>query len=1298
MKRVPHQYLMSKITGIMAGKQLVICVLAILACVAQTLPSFALQAIEVTQDQARIEITSVAEIYDSRGESIQIETAAGGDGVTGRMTVRASTPGANPNWLVFALTNRTDKPIEKWLAADRFTAIGSGIIWPDLDARRIETVTPSIGFVPERIKSDRADIFRLTLEPGQTITYVAELSSDKIARSYLWQPLDYEVKTRDRQLFNGAMLGLTGLLATFLTAIFAANHKLIFPTAALVSWCVLAYLCVDFGFFHKLFALRPEENAVYRSASEAAIAASLLMFIVVFLRLTLLQGLARMLIAVWVIAQLALVAIAAIDPRLASTFARLSFASIGGLGALAILVLATRGQDRALSIVPTWILFLVWIVAAGLTLTGRLSGDIVVSMLVAGLVLIVILIGFTVTQFAFKSLEPSYGGPANELQSRALAIDSSGAAVWEWNIRRDEIAVSPVIDASLGLIPGELSTKVDEFTKHIHQTDRERFRLMLLSAQERAGTRIKSQFRMRHSDNSYRWFELEAASVPNADGRTLRCIGLMRETTDVKRAQERLLHDAVHDSLTGLPNRALFIDRLQLAVLRAKSETNIRPVIIFVDVDKFRSVNSAFGLTRADSLLLNVARRLQRHVGVGDTLARVGGDQFAILFPNGQDPREIGSLAERVRRSLRSPIPIAGQEIVLTGSIGIALYDGEQENAEDLLKEAELAMYRAKRGGSDRIELFHPDMRRERDDRVEIESELRKAIERNQIKVLYQPIIYLPTEELAGFEALVRWEHPRQGLLNPSAFVPIAEESDLIVKLGSQVLLRAAHDAARWHKELPRPDRPLFVSVNVSSKQLFRPDHIQEIRHILGRNIVPRGTLRLEITESLVMENPEQAAELLEILRGAGAEMALDDFGTGYSSLAYLHRFCFDTIKIDKELVSASSSTSGASIMRSMVALSHELGKRVVAEGVEHEDEVAFLRSIGCEYAQGFYFGEPMTDKDVIQVLRMVGKSERKLQPRGFFRSKTRTKKSASGKTKSKQVQQIDQIKDPNTPIAALPSAPSPTSADSNALPDAMPREHGKPASLPGSVVRTKHKGVQQRPTEPPPAPSPYAGHSNGHTNGAQGPATMTSTPPMPQHNGTGMPPPVPGGPGSQPNGNGVISPPPNYSYGATPNSPLYPGELPIHPMGPANGVMPPSPSPASPQFGLPAAALNGMSPPPSPGVPLQQLADALAQVPFGGAPPAPQVAPFTNGSSGDLPNVPPLAPPPVQPVRPAPPYAVPPGVPTSTSSVLAAPVLGQTVVLPDLSKLPPGMANSIARLAGIQLPPTKPPGSSDQS
>ena len=1212
-----------------------VCLLSLLL-LAQAPSAFALKAIEVNNDNDRLEITGLGEAYEGRGDTLQIETAPGADGVTGRMSVRAATPGTNPSWFVFALTNTTDKPIERWLSADRYSTVGSGIVWPDLDARRVDAVTPSVGFVPERIKNDRADVFRLTLEPGQTVSFVAELASDRFSRLYLWKSIDYEQKSRDRQLFNGIMLGITGLLAIFLTAVFAANHKAIFPAAAVFTWSVLVYLCVDFGFWHKLFNVRPEENAQYRAAAEAAMAATLLVFVSTFLRLHAWHNFLRMLLGLWIAAQFVLIAVAFLDPRLAATFARLSAIAIAGGGAGLTLFLALSGQDRALSLVPTWTMLLVWMFGAATILTGRLSGDIVIFGLTAGLVLIVVLIGFTVTQYAFRSNEPIYGTQPGEHQLRSLAVDGAGAAVWEWNGRRDEIKVSPLVDAMLGLKPGELSTKSDQFGKHMHPADRERFKVLLASIKERSGGEMRIEFRLRHVDNSYRWFELEAASVPSSDRRHLRCVGLLRDVTDAKRAQERLLQDAVNDALTGLPNRELFLDRLAIAAKRATLEPLVRPALLFIDIDKFKTVNSAFGLVVGDSLLLTVARRLGRNLGPQDTLARIGGDQFALLMLSQSDPRELAMLAEAVRRSLRAPINIAGQEVVLTASIGIAIYDGPDEDPAELLREAEIAMYRAKRGGTDRIEIFSAGMRTEKDGRPALESDLRRAIEKKQLQLVYQPIFYLPTESLAGFEALLRWEHPTLGTLNPAEFVPVAEESDLIVKLGSYVLARAVQEATRWQSELSRPDNPLFVSVNVSSRQLFRPELVSEVRHILARAVLPRGSLRLEITESLAMENPEKATQVLRQLADAGAGLALDDFGTGYSSLSYLNQFTFDTIKVDRSFIAASGQDgSGSIILRSIVALSHELGKKVVAEGVETEEDVSFLRSIGCEYGQGFYYSEPMAERDVMALLRVARKAERRM------------KKSLLRKRARPSVDNVVEVAD--EPV----HAPAVAATNGAAAPPPIPA-----ASSARSAAAVQPK-PPRGPNGPPPlnvvampgsrAPPPAATGATA--------ARLNALPPSP------LRPASPPAPGAQTGAPAASGPPPLPKPGAGLSPPPLPAAAAAQPApAPPKSAPPP----------LPPQAARPSAPPSLPPATGRSMPPRAAQPP---PPPPPSAMPPPQRVA-----------PPVAPQRPHPPQGYAPPRPHP---------VGNGRPPPDFSRLPPNIAESLAKLAGR---PTVPPPREDGS
>jgi EAL domain-containing protein (putative c-di-GMP-specific phosphodiesterase class I) len=313
-----------------------------------------------------------------------------------------------------------------------------------------------------------------------------------------------------------------------------------------------------------------------------------------------------------------------------------------------------------------------------------------------------------------------------------------------------------------------------------------------------------------------------------------------------------------------------------------------------------------------------------------------------------------------MRRTLRAPIAFKDREIFLTASIGLTLGDTEPQRGEEVLKDAELAMYHAKRNGGDRIDVFKPAMRARKADRLSIESDLRHALERDEISILYQPIVRLDDRSVAGFEALARWNHPKLGRLSPVEFINIAEETGLIVELGLFVLERTAKQLSTWQRTL-RHREQLFASVNVSSRQLLRHDLIQDLRTVLARTPLTRGSLKLELTESVVMENPEHAAQLLQRIRELGAGLALDDFGTGYSSLSYLQRFPFDTIKIDQSFVRTTAKGTRPVILRSIVSLAHDLGMDVVAEGAETDSDAVELFQLGCEYAQGFVFGEPMT-------------------------------------------------------------------------------------------------------------------------------------------------------------------------------------------------------------------------------------------------------------------------------------------------------------------------------------------------
>ncbi|HLA21343.1 MAG TPA: EAL domain-containing protein, partial [Pseudolabrys sp.] len=758
-------------------------------------------------------------------------------------------------------------------------------------------------------------------------------------------------------LYQGIVIGIAGLLALFLTILFVVKGSVMFPAAAALGWAVLIYIGIDFGFWGKVFDMSAGAERVWRACGEAILSATLLVFLFAYLNLSRWHVRYAHITIAWLAALAALIAVAVFDPAVAAGIARISLLGIAVCGLALVIYLSTHGFDRAVLLIPTWLLLVVWTLAAGMAVIGTVTNDIIGPALLGGLVLIVMLIGFTVMQHAFAG--GITHGIVSDVERRALALTGAGDMIWDWDVSADKVFTSPETEHMLGLKRGALEGPAAQWLDVLHPLDRDRFRASLDSAVEQRRGRLTQDFRLRAADGHYLWFMLKARPVVGSDGEVVRLVGTLTDVTDFKNAEERLLFDAVHDNLTGLPNRELFIDRMEAVFAFARSDPQVKPSVIVIDLDRFKQVNDSVGIAVGDSILLTIARRLGRLLKPQDTLARLSGDQFALILISEKEPARIMAFAETMRRTLRAPIAFNDREIFLTASIGLALAENQPHRTEEVLKDAELAMYHAKRIGGDRIEIFKPAMRSRKTDRLTMESELRRAIERQEIKVLYQPIVRLEDRAIAGFEALARWDHPKMGRLSPAEFISIAEEIGLIVDLGLFVLDHTAKQLATW-QAANRSGEPVFASVNVSSRQLLRHDLIQDLRGVLGRTTLARGTLKLEITESLVMENPEHAAQILTRIRELGAGLSLDDFGTGHSSLAYLQRFPFDTIKIDQSFVRTTARGTRPVILRSIIAMAHDLGMEVVAEGAETDSDAVELYQLGCEYAQGFAFGEPM--------------------------------------------------------------------------------------------------------------------------------------------------------------------------------------------------------------------------------------------------------------------------------------------------------------------------------------------------
>ena len=939
-----------RLTGLIAG-MLALAGMFVAAPAAQ-----AVEAVNVRLDASAIDLTAATEVQKTEGDRIQVSIAPGPDGIVRRIEVRARE--ANNNWAVFALTNNSDEQIDRLIVVPHYRMVGSGLFWPDLGLSRIASITPSSGDRPVRQEGSTSDIFRVTLDPGTVITFVAELRTDKLPQIYLWEPDAYKDKVNSFTLYYGIVIGIAGLLALFLTILFVVKGSVMFPAAAALGWAVLIYIGIDFGFWGKVFDMSAGAERVWRASGEAILSATLLVFLFAYLNLSRWHVRYAHITIAWLALLGALIAVAVFDPAIASGIARISLAGIAVLGLALVIYLSTHGFDRAVLLIPTWLLLVVWTAAAALAVTGVVTNDIIGPALLGGLVLIVMLIGFTVMQHAFAG--GITHGIVSDVERRALALTGAGDLIWDWDVSADKVCTSPETEQLLSLKRGTLEGPAAGWLDVLHPLDRDRFRAALDSAVELRRGRLNQSFRLRASDGHYLWFSLKARPVVGSDGEVVRLVGTLTDVTDFKKAEERLLFDAVHDNLTGLPNRELFIDRMEAAFGFARSDPQIRPSVLVIDLDRFKQVNDSVGMAIGDSILLTIARRLARLLKPHDTLARLSGDQFALILLSEKEPARVVAFAETIRRTLRAPIGFNDREIFLTASIGLALAESQPQRTEEVLKDAELAMYHAKRIGGDRIEIFKPAMRSRTTDRLTMESELRRAIEREEIKVLYQPIVRLEDRAIAGFEALARWDHPKLGRLSPAEFITIAEEIGLIVDLGLFVLEHAARELSTWQAENRGRD-PIFTSVNVSSRQVLRHDLIQDLRSVLGRSALARGTFKLEITESLVMENPEHAAQILARIKELGAGLSLDDFGTGHSSLAYLQRFPFDTIKIDQSFVRTTARGTRPVILRSIIALAHDLGMDVVAEGAESDSDAVELYQLGCEYAQGFAFGEPMT-------------------------------------------------------------------------------------------------------------------------------------------------------------------------------------------------------------------------------------------------------------------------------------------------------------------------------------------------
>lgn len=542
-----------------------------------------------------------------------------------------------------------------------------------------------------------------------------------------------------------------------------------------------------------------------------------------------------------------------------------------------------------------------------------------------------------------------------------LAVRCSNDALFDWNLKTNEVYYSPRWKSMFGCEARDMGDSPDEWFSRVHPEDLELLRVEIDANLAEWTSYLQSEHRMLHSDGSYRWILARAMVALDAKGERSRMIGLLSDITDRKEAELYMLEQAFHDPLTKLPNRALFMDRLERSLGRMNHRTDYLFAVLFVDLDRFKVINDSLGHQIGDQLLVAIAQRLESCLRPGDMVARLGGDEFAVILDQLQLESDAAAAAERLQEKLSAPFIIKEREIFVSASIGIALNKTPHESAEDFLRSADTAMDRAKTRGRGSFEIFDTEMHTRVAAQLQLETDLRRALVRKEFRLCYQPIINLNSRQIVGFEVLLRWPHPEQGLIPPTRFIPIAEETGLIIPISQWVLREACQQMRKW--QIQRPSSQLLtISVNLSGKQFSQPGLIDFIKQVLEETGLEASSLKLEITETALIDNSEAAIVMLSQLKDLGIHISLDDFGTGYSSLSYLHRFPIDTIKVDRSFISRINRPKDSEIVRTIVALAENLGLDVVAEGVETDEQADQLLEMNCKYGQGYLFSKPVSE------------------------------------------------------------------------------------------------------------------------------------------------------------------------------------------------------------------------------------------------------------------------------------------------------------------------------------------------
>lgn len=939
------------------------CALAFLIsvffCSLISVPAAAADAIlAIDADTVSVDLANFRSPIAAERDKISIR----GPGDAQPMQLQAKGPGPTYFWSLYSMQNKADKELDFVLVLDTHHFGNSGLMSLNvLGTRPVNAVSTSSVLKSADIGDMRA--FAFTVAPGKTMNIAIESASPRLDAT-LWQAKALSDHIIITSFLNGLILGIAVLVLLAIMALFGFRSHVALLTGLLFTTACIAFIVFETGYFANV----PSPNIV-RALIETAMAGSLLGCVMIFtsIRQTV-PGIGIMLLLVLALLAANLV-FAFVEPDRAASLARVALAGV----VLAGFILTALYRKKVKSIIDGgllfWTVMLIWTGFAGMSVLSDTPMPYMSSGLLG--VLAIVLISLLVVLVRFIFTQGLAARPfITDSSRRSLALTGARHYLWDWQPDDNHLDVGDELPKVMGYEPTNWHDNAqDPFLSILHPLDAAMYQAEIMDHDMRIGHVIELELRIRHATGPYHWFALRARAIPGPNNQLDRCIGTLTDISKAKEAEDRLVMDAVHDPVTGLPSRALFIDRLE----RELSKPASLPVrFMLIDLDRFKTLNEALGHDYGDRLLLIAGGRILECLAVDESVARISGSQFAVIVVEAVARRSVVALAEDIAKALNAVIELPTQDVYLFASIGISNSSNRSSTPAMLQQQAASALLEARRRGGAQAVTFDTSLKDERAAQLALESDLRRAMAGDEIEVQYQPIVYLETMEIAGLEALARWRHPTQGLLPPAQFIDMAEQAGMIGEIGQIVLAQAARQLGVWQRVLRR-DRAFFVSVNISPSHLMEPNFLEQVQMILSREGLNANSLKIEVTESVIMRHPERAARLFERLRSLGVGLACDDFGTGFSSLSSLRDLPFDTLKIDRSfIVPESFDQRSGMIITTITDLAHSLGMVVVAEGIENQDQIDRLAQLGCDLGQGYLIGQPLATEDVTDMLAVL--------------------------------------------------------------------------------------------------------------------------------------------------------------------------------------------------------------------------------------------------------------------------------------------------------------------------------------